>query len=408
MTNCEILIVGNNIITGRIPDTNSNFLAKKLFELGINLVRITTISDNKAIIEATLKEVLSRSDLVFIAGGLGPTPDDNTVAVAAKIFNQRLILDESLLAQIEKYYAKINKPMPEAQTRQALVPQGAIVLENPVGTAPGLILKQANKVLILLPGSPTELEKIFLTGVIPYLESTFSLTPLYSKVIRTTNITQAEIFEKVARYFVRHKGIEITYLTQPTGVDIVIWTDRDKKLLTACEKEIVARVKPYVYGFDTTTIEETVGQILKKKNLTLATAESCTAGLIADRITNVPGSSGYFIGGVVAYSNEIKKAICRVQPETLKKFGAVSKETALEMATGIKENYKTDIGLSVTGICGPTGGTKTKPVGLVYLGIATKSDAKYEERIFFGNRRLIKEQSAMAALDFLRRTLESG
>jgi nicotinamide-nucleotide amidase len=405
MPNCEVLIIGQEIITGRILDTNSAFLAKKLFALGISLSRITTISDEKEVIETSLAEALNRSDLVLTAGGLGPTPDDNTMAVTAKITKTRLILDESLLAQIEKYYHRLNKKMPESETRQALVPQGAIVLENPIGIAPGIILKQKNKVLILLPGEPLELEKIFVTGVIPYLETSFSLNPIFTRTIRTTNITESEIFERISRIFLHNKAIKVSYLPQPSGVDIVIWTDKDKKLLTACEKEVVLILKPYVYGFDTTSIEEAVGQALKKRGLTLATAESCTAGLVADRITNVPGSSEYFIGGVVAYSNNIKKLVCGVRPETLKKFGAVSKETAIEMATGIKENYKTDIGLSVTGICGPTGGTKEKPVGLVYFGIATKSGVKYEERIFSGNRRLIKEQSAMAALDLLRRTL---
>ena len=408
MPACEILIIGNEIITGRIADTNSNFIARKLFELGINLTRISTINDKKQVIESALQEALTRSDLIFTSGGLGPTPDDNTTAVAAKIFNRRLVLDESLLEQIEKYFAKLNKTMPESLTRQALVPQGAIVLENPAGMAPGLILKHENKVIILLPGVPIELEKIFVTGVVPYLESSFSLAPILFRTIRTTNIAETEIFEKISRYFTHHKSVEIAYLPQHIGVDIVIWTEKDKKLLTACEKEIASRLKPYVYGFNSTHIEEIVGQILRKKDLTLATAESCTAGLVADRITNVPGSSEYFIGGVVAYSNDIKKLICGVKQETLKKFGAVSKETVIEMAAGIKEHFKTNIGLSISGIAGPAGGTAERPVGLVYLGIATKRGTKFEERRFSGNRRMIKEQSAMAALDLLRRTLESG
>jgi competence/damage-inducible protein CinA-like protein len=409
---CELLIIGNELITGQIVDTNSTFLARQLFELGVNLTRITTINDKKEIIEAGLKEALKRSDLIFTSGGLGPTPDDNTTAVAAKLLNRRLNLDESILKQIENYFAKINKVMPESLTRQALVPQGAVVLENPAGMAPGLILKHEDKVLILLPGVPIELEKIFGTGVAPYLESSYSLAPVLSRTIRTTNIAEAEIFEKISRclrhYTAPPQGVEIAYLPQPTGVDIVITTEKDKKLLTACEKEMVSRLKPYIYGFNSTNLEDIVGQILRKKDLTLATAESCTGGLVADRITNVPGSSEYFIGGVVAYSNEIKKLICAVKQETLKKFGAVSKETAIEMATGIREHFKTNVGLSITGIAGPAGGTPEKPVGLVYLGIVTKRITKFEERRFSGNRRMIKEQSAMAALDLLRRTLELG
>lgn len=404
----ELLILGDEIITGKVTDTNSRFLAKKLFELGCNLTRTTILGDSKETIEVGLKEALSRCDLVFTAGGLGPGPNDNTVSVVAKILNRRLDLDEGLLKQIENYFVKLNKKMPETAIREALIPQGAIIIENPSGTAPGLILKQNGKTLILLPGTPIELEKIFLTGVIPYLETSYLLTPIFSRTVRTTNLTESEIYEKISSYSVHHKTLKITYLPQLTGVDIMLWTDKDKKILTASEKEIVLRLKPYVYGFDTTSMEETVSQLLKKKNLTLATAESCTAGLVADRITNVLGSSEYFIGGVVAYSNEVKKLICGVKQETLKRYGAVSKETALEMANGIKQCYKTDIGLSVTGIAGPSGATKGKPVGLVYLGIAAKfitGGLQYEERIFSGNRRMIKEQASFAALDFLRRTL---
>ncbi|MDH5186544.1 MAG: competence/damage-inducible protein A [candidate division WOR-3 bacterium] len=408
MLSCELLIIGSEIIAGKIADTNSGFLAQKLFDMGIQLTRITIIGDKKEEIMVGLGEAISRSDLVLTAGGLGPTPDDNTTAIAAKIFNRRLILDESLLEQIEKHFAKIKKKMPEALTRQALVPQGAVLLENPVGMAPGLILKNGTKTIILLPGVPIELEKVFVSGVIPFLEGSYSLKPVMTKTIRTTNIAESEIFEKISRYFVRHKGVEVAYLPQHTGVDIRIWTDKDKKLLAACEKEIVSRLKLYVYGFNTTNIEEVVGQILRKKKLTIATAESCTAGLVADRITDVPGSSEYFIGGVVAYSNEIKKLVCGVKQETLNKFGAVGKETVLEMAKGIKEHYKTDIGLSISGIAGPSGGTPKKPVGLVYFGIAMKRSANFEERIFSGNRRMIKEKAAMAAIDLLRITLESG
>ena len=401
MLTCEVLIIGNEIITGRIADTNSSFIARKLFELGINLTRITTINDKKEIIEAGLQEALNHSDLIFTSGGLGPTPDDNTTAVAAKIFNRRLILDESLLEQLEKYFKKINKTMPESLTRQALVPQGAIVLENPVGMAPGLILKNENKGIILLPGVPIELEKIFVTGVIPYLETSYRLKPIFSRTIRTTNITEAEIFEKISRYFTRHKSVEIAYLPQHTGVDIVIWTEKDKKVLSACEKEIVSCLKEAVYSFNSTGIEEIVGQILRKKDLTLATAESCTAGLVADRITNVPGSSEYFIGGVVAYSNDIKKLTCGVKQETLKKFGAVSKETVIEMAIGIKEHFKTSVGLSISGVAGPAGGTLEKPVGLTWIGISANLFDQAWKFVFPGDRLAIKEQTAENALILL-------
>lgn len=408
MAKVELVIIGDEIIFGEIIDTNSRYLSKRLFGLGFEVFKITTIGDSREAIEDVLKSGLKRTGIVISSGGLGPTPDDNTRYAAAKIYERRLILDENVLKRIEEEFKKRPEPMPEIATKQAMIPQGSIVLENPIGLAPGIILTQEKETLILLPGVPEELKKIFETGVIPYLEANYQKKPVIHRIIRTTNITEGEIFERIKDISKKNKKIRFAYLPHSTGVDLRIGIeDSDKKELSSVEKEITLRLKQWVYGYNSTEIEEVVGGYLRKKGLTLSVAESCTGGLLQDRITNVPGSSESFIGGIIAYSNEIKRMICGVKDETLKRFGAVSKEVVLEMAEGVKTHFKTDIGIAISGIAGPTGGTSKKPVGLVYFGIADKKGRKYEERIFTGTRRLIKEKAAMAALDLLRRTLIS-
>ncbi len=403
MTDASIIIIGDEILSGRTQDTNSFYLAKRLNELGIHIV---TIGDNKETIELTIRSTLEKSDLIFISGGLGPTPDDKTMISVAKVLKRRTVFDENILIKVEAYFKKQNRQIPELASKQALIPQGAITLDNPVGQAPGLILQNGKKTLILLPGVSLELVKIFETGVVPYLHDNFLFKPEITLLIRTTNIPEMEIVSTINNVLRKYHTIKTAYLPSMLGVDIRINQIQDKKTYQALEKELRVLLKPYIYGYGNETIEENTGKLLRKKQLTLATAESCTGGLISDRFTNIAGSSEYFIGGVVAYSNKIKKLAVNVQDETLKKFGAVSKETVVEMAKGIRDKFSTDIGLSVSGIAGPGGATREKPVGLVFIGLATKKGTKYEIHNFTGDRRMIKEKSAMATFDLLRRTIE--
>ncbi|MEO0076829.1 MAG: competence/damage-inducible protein A [candidate division WOR-3 bacterium] len=406
MLKSYIIVIGDEILSGRTLDTNSHYLAKRLADLGITPNSIITIGDDKQLIEQTIAATLEKADIVFVSGGLGPTSDDKTIVSVANVLKRKLIIDEMLLNKIEKQIKAQDKSAPEFVTKQALVPQGAIILDNPVGQAPGIILKHNNKILILLPGVPIELEKIFETSVVPFLHDTYELKPDWTIILRTANILEVEIVERISEALKKYREIKVAYLPAITGVDVKITGIKDKKTYYTLKQELLTRLKPYVYADTQETIEEIIGRLCKKKQVTVSVAESCTGGLIADRITNVPGSSEYFIGGVVAYSNAIKKLICNVKSETLKRFGAVSKETVIEMAIGIKDKFSTDIGISVSGIAGPTGATDKKPVGLVYIGIATKKSRSYEEHKFLGNRRMIKEKAAMAALDLLRRNLE--
>lgn len=406
MPDASIIIIGDEILSGRTQDTNSLFLARRLNDMGIALHHIITIHDDNQIIEQTIRNAIESVDLIIVSGGLGPTPDDLTTMSIANVLNRRMVLDEIILKKIERYFTRQGRKVPELATKQALIPRGAIALDNPVGQAPGLIIKHGKKILVLLPGVPPELQTIFETGVVPYLYDSYLLKPEITLLIRTTNIPEMEIVNKINKVLKKYHNIKVAYLPSMLGVDIKINQIKDKKTCHNIEKDIRILLKPYIYGFGHDTLEEIIGKLCRNKKCTLAIAESCTGGMIADRITNIAGSSEYFIGSAVVYNNKLKKLITGVKDETLKKFGAVSKETVIEMAKGIREYFNTDIGVSVSGIAGPTGATKDKPIGLVFIGIATKKDVRFEEHNFNGNRRMVKEKSAMAALDLLRRTME--
>jgi nicotinamide-nucleotide amidase len=405
MVNAQLVVIGDELLTGRVLDTNTGFMARRLHDLGVELCCASTIRDRPDAIKRALAAALEDHDIVLASGGLGPTPDDLTKAAAARLFGKRLILDDAVLDRIEQYFTRIGRKMPAASTRQALVPHGAIVLENPVGLAPGLILVKDHKCLILLPGVPIELQKIFETGVVPFLEETYYLTPLLVNVVRTYGVPETEVMEKVSGYFKRHKNVNVAYLPSARGVDIRLWTEKDQTALTECQNEILARLKANVYAFDNTRIEETIGELLRKKGRTLCTAESCTGGMIAERLTDIPGSSVYFKGGAVAYCNELKKSVLGVTDAALRRFGAVSPEVVSLMAGGARERFGTDYALAVSGIAGPGGGTEEKPVGLVYIGLAAPKKVETFERRFSGTRSMVRERAAMTALDILRRSL---
>jgi nicotinamide-nucleotide amidase len=399
----EVLVIGDEILSGQIPDTNSSFLARRLSALGIKVGRITRVGDEPSMIAEAIKAALKRSALVIASGGLGPTLDDQTISVAAKLFHTRPLLDEELLVRIERRFRDQNKVLPGIATRQALIPQGALVLDNPIGISPGLILRENEKTLILLPGMPEELARIFDDGVRPFLETTYKLSPKQFVIIRTIGITEAEIYERLRGYLKRHKKLKLAYLPSNRGVDLRL-TAPDYEYLRERVKEIIRELTPWAYGSDIDALEAVVGELLRRGGFTLAVAESLTGGLIGDMLTDVPGSSDYFLGGAVVYSNRLKQEVCGVKELTLKRYGAVSSQTVSEMAIGIKSRFHADFGIGVSGIAGPGGGTLKKPVGLVYIGVAGK-DVRVERNQFYGTRRMIKERSALAALDLLRRTI---
>ncbi len=401
----RIIITGSEILSGKVIEKNSYQILKGLTKIGFQIEKISVIHDDSQMLKKELEDALSQVDVIIISGGLGPTKDDITKDTISKYFSLRTYIDETILNKIEEYYKNLKKPVPEFAIKQALLPKKAIILENPIGFAPGLIIKKGRKIIILLPGVFEELKTILENSVIPFLEDNFNLKPKIYKTIRTVGISESEIMAKIEDICrKKFKNIQISYLPSCLGVDIEI-SSEDKKDVNFCEKEISSRLKEYIYGYENISLEEKVGELLRKKSLTLATAESCTGGLLGNKITNIPGSSDYYLGGVIAYSNEIKKLICKVKEETLKQYGAVSKETAIEMAKGIRNYYQADIGLSTTGVAGPTS-SERKPIGLVYIGIASQKKAVVEEYHFLGNREMIKEQAAQMALNLVRKVLE--
>lgn len=396
-----VVTIGDEILSAEIRDTNSYYLVNRLSALGMDVKRVLFLPDDPEEIKKTFKRGVREADIVISSGGLGPTPDDHTKPVAIEIFKTPLIMDKNLLERIEKRFLSKGRKIPELAKEQALVPRGAMVLDNPVGMAPGFVFEKGSHSLILLPGVPEELRAVFEKGTIAFLRKNYRLREKLSLIIKTTGIAEAEIYHKIKGL---ERGIRIAYLPSPIGVDVKI-VAKSRRLLLKTRRDITRRLKPYIYGYGEDRIEETIGRILRKKGLTLATAESCTGGLLGDLITSIAGSSDYFIGGVIAYSNKIKKLVCGVKEETLKSSGAVSSQTAKEMANGIRKRFKTNIGVSISGIAGPEGGTKDKPVGLVYIGISYKRRTYGVKNQFYGTRDMIKTQSAIAALELIRREM---
>jgi len=402
MVRVWVVIIGDEILSAQIRDKNSFYLIERLSDAGIRVERVLFLPDNPEVIEQTFRKGLEEVDLLISSGGLGSTPDDYTKSVATEIFKSPLVMNKSLLKRIEKRFLSKGREVPEPAKRQALVPKDAIILDNPVGMAPGLLFKKGSHSLILLPGVPEELRATFEKGVMGFLKKNYRLKKRPRLIIRTTGIAETEIYHRIKDL---GKGIVIAYLPSPGGVDLRIEAESKESLLRA-RRRITKELRDYIYGYGEKRMEEVIGRLLHKRGLTLATAESCTGGLLGDLITSVPGSSDYFIGGVIAYSNKIKEMVCGVKKQTLKKFGAVSKETVEEMARGIRRRFATDIGVSISGIAGPGGGTEEKPVGLVYIGISYKRKTYGVKNRFYGTREMIKRRSAMAALELIRREVK--
>lgn len=399
MVKVWIVIIGDEILSAQVKDRNSGYLIKKLSTLGADVERVLFLPDDREVIRETFRKGLGEVNVLISSGGLGSTPDDRTKSVAREIFKSPFIMNKSLLKKIEKRFLSKGREVPELAKRQALVPEGAVILNNPVGMAPGLLFRKGSHSLVLLPGVPEELKAIFEKRVMGYLKRNYRLKKRPRFIIRTTGIAETEIYDKIKDL---GKRIKIAYLPSPGGVDLMIQA-KSRKVLLKAKRVVIRRLKPYIYGYGEERIEEIIGRILRKRRLTIATAESCTGGLLGDLITSVPGSSDYFIGGVIAYNNRIKQLVCGVKKETLKRFGAVSKETVEEMARDIRKRFKTDIGVSISGIAGPGGGTREKPIGLVYIGISYKRKTYGVKNRFYGTREMIKRQSAIAVLELIRR-----
>ena len=408
----EIVTVGTELLLGHIIDTNSAFISNKLAELGINVYFKTAVGDNDERLMEALKLAAKRADIIIVTGGLGPTVDDITKNSVVKLLNRNLILNERVLEKIKSFFEKRKIRMPQNNVSQALVPSGATIIENNNGTAPGLILKSDDeKIFILMPGVPREMVQMMDETVIPYLKDTFSIEGIIkSRTIKSFGLGESTIDEKIEDLFRYSTNPTIALLASHTEVKVRL-TSSAKDLATAeeaiarVENEIKKRLGDNVFGVDNETMEGNVAVLLTMKRLTLSVAESCTGGLIASFITSVPGSSVFFRFGAVTYSNEAKTDILKVPEQALNMFGAVSKQVAEEMALGVKKAGKSELGLALTGVAGPGGGTDEKPIGLVYIALSSETEVAVKEYRFTGDRIKIQEQAARTALDMLRRHL---
>ncbi|OGC77408.1 MAG: competence/damage-inducible protein A, partial [candidate division Zixibacteria bacterium RBG_16_40_9] len=357
----EIIIIGDEILYGQTVDTNSAFIAEKLGELGIEISYKTSVADDvKTIVEA-IHLAQSRVNLIISTGGLGPTSDDLTLKGIAKAFKRNLIFHPEILKKIEERFKARGLEMPKINQNQALLPQGAKALENQLGSAPGILIEEDKKIFIALPGVPKEMKAMLEQEVIPLLKTKVGKTKIVHRKIRTTGIIESKLYEKIQDLLKDLKEIKVAFLPSYQGVDLRLTANlktssKSKDAITQLEEKIKERIGEFIYGYDEQTLEEVVGKILKENGKTLSVAESCTGGLVLAKITNISGSSEYFERGVVSYSNQAKMEILGVPKELLDKSGAVSPEVALAMAKGIRQISKTDLGLSVTGIAGPTGG----------------------------------------------------
>ena len=410
----EIVTIGTELLLGYTLDSNGAELGRALAAAGVEVVRRTSVPDRREAIRAAVAEALERTGFVISTGGLGPTRDDLTKTVVAELFGRTLVLDDALLAALEARFKRMGRwPMPPANRSQAEVPEGATVLPNPAGTAPGLWLEDSGgRVAVLLPGVPREMRGLVLDEVLPRLEqrSATSRRVVRSRTVRTTGVPESALAERVDPIEDSLAPLTLAYLPSVFGVDLRLtaWDlepeDADARLAAAA-RQLARLVGEHYYGDDDRDLAAVVLQALRQQRHRLGVAESCTGGMVAERITNVPGASDTFIGGVVAYADVIKTAALKVPLEVIEAHGAVSEETVRAMAEGAQRLFAVDCSIAVTGVAGPSGGTSDKPVGTVWLAARVHTDSRAVRRVFPGDRDEIRRRAAQAALDLLRRLL---
>lgn len=407
--NIEIISIGSELLTPKAAETNSLFIIKELNNLGFRVNIKSIVEDRASTLERLLSAAIKRSNLLIATGGLGPTVDDVTVRAVSKVLGRKMVLNETLLNKIEEKFARRGIEMPLNNRKQALIPMGAKVLENKLGTAPGLRLKEGSCEIFFLPGVPGEMKQIFQDYIQPALKKHSKGKVCKTKIFKIAGLTESEVDWRIKGLAKKYQE-QIILLAYPGQIEVAFQTDAlnqrmVNKKIKEFEQLLRQELGDNIFGTDNDSLEAVVGQLLKDKEAKLAIAESCTGGLIASRITDVPGSSEYFESSVIVYSNKAKIELSGVSSHLIERFGAVSSQVAEAMAKGIKEKSCTDYGLAVTGIAGPSGGSKEKPVGLVYFGLAKNNSIIVRKNIFLGDRERIKFYSSQAALDLLRREL---
>jgi competence/damage-inducible protein CinA-like protein len=403
----EIIAVGSELLTPDRLDTNSLFLTEELNKLGIEVVRKTVVGDQTELLREAFRDALNRVPLIVSSGGLGPTEDDLTRETVADLLGRKLQRNDEVVRHIQARFRSFGREMPENNVRQAMVPEGAEILPNPRGTAPGLWVEDAGRSIALLPGPPRELKPLFQEEVLPRLLRRVSGVRMHHRELRVTGLGESLVDARIAPIYKRYPEVSTVVLASPgeTQVHLRIWTDdaqHAKKTLDEISQAFELALTDRIFSQDGATMEEVVAGLLTRHQATIAVAESCTGGLLAERLTSIAGSSSYFLGGVVCYSNELKTAWADVPPELIAAKGAVSSEVAVALAQGIRRRVGSNLGVGITGIAGPSGGSEEKPVGTVFIALATAEGVKDKSPRFPGDREMIRFQASQVALDLVR------
>lgn len=410
MLSAEIIAIGSELLMPNFVDTNSMYLTRQLNEIGIPVVMKTIVGDDENSLEQALRGSLERAQIVIATGGLGPTEDDVTKKVVARVLHRQLVLDDAILAAIEKRFQARNMAMPKNNARQALILTGSDVLENKNGTAPGLWVQAEKNSVILLPGPPSELMPMLEEACMPRLKKLAGDMALARRIYRTTGIAESTLDARIAPIYDKFKNIQTTVLAKPGQVDVRLTAhgktqaEADRAVQELADK-IENELQDCIFTNTEQSMEEVVGMYLVMKQATIAVAESCTGGMLAERLTAIDGSSRYFMSGIITYSNQSKIDLAGIPPLLLEMQGAVSEEVARGLAEGVREKIGTTVGVGVTGVAGPSGGSEDKPVGTVHIAVAGPNGTTHHRFLFSGNRDRIRWQATQAALNMTRKML---
>lgn len=406
-----IISIGDEILYGQTLDTNSHWISGELDNLGVRVLKKVTISDTREAILDNLKEAEENADIVLITGGLGPTSDDLTKPCLAEYFNTPLVRNEEAYANIKAIFEKAGWEMNESNELQADLPANCTAIKNPIGTASGMWFDSNGKVIVSMPGVPFEMKHMMTETVLPRLKKQFASHGIYHRMIRTIGIGESKLAEIIKDWESNlPKEIKLAYLPTMGSVKLRLTTDDDseesKKNIQALIDKVLPSIEKYVYGFDEEEVPEAIGRILKDSNQTLAIAESCTGGYLSHVVTSIPGSSEWFRGSMVPYSNDLKRDLLGVDQKILDSDGAVSEAVVLALAENSRKSLKADVGLSVSGVAGPGGGSEEKPVGTVWIGYSDKNKSVAKKFRFIRDREINIKYSAIAALNMIRINLD--
>lgn len=408
----ELLTIGDELLYGQITDTNAQWMSAALSDAGIRVIRKTTVGDVEDEILKAFSEAEKRADIVLITGGLGPTSDDLTKPCLAKYFNCEVRIHEEALAEVTEFFKSRGRELTEINRLQAALPVCCEKITNKIGTAPGMWFERQNKVFVSMPGVPHEMKLMMTDIIIPKLKQTFNTPVIYHKIIRTVGLGESFLAEKIADWeSALPSHIKLAYL--PSLGEVKLRLTCHGESLSVLEKEasdlsekLNDRIGQFIYGYGNDPLEIVIGNTLRQKNLTLAAAESCTGGYLSHQITSIPGSSDYFKGSIIPYANQIKTAVLGVKEETIEKFGAVSEQAIIEMATYVRSKFNTDIGVATSGIAGPGGGSPEKPVGTVWIAYADQHQTVTKKLQLSKDRLINIRLTSVAVLNLIRLSLQ--